>query len=287
MLTIPAYAKINLTLEVLGSRDDGYHEIASVFQTIDLADSLSFQLGDGIDLDCDIPDLISPQNSVFRAAKALREETKCEKRALIRLHKHIPIGGGLGGHSADQAAALKGLNELWGLGLEWQKLLQLAAKLSSDTPFFLHGGTALIRGRGEKVTPLSPLPETWLVLLRPTIEPVPDKTARLYAHLSPSHFTSGHLTQRFIEQLWQGRPADDSLLFNVFELVAFDFFPQLDWYRCRMLEAGAATVHLAGAGPTLFALVPDRTSGEFIFNRLQSEGYEVYLARTINPGLKE
>jgi 4-diphosphocytidyl-2-C-methyl-D-erythritol kinase len=125
------------------------------------------------------------------------------------------------------------------------------------------------------------------VLLRPTIEPVPDKTARLYAHLRPSHFTPGHLTQIFIQQLSQGRPADDPLLFNVFELVAFDFFPQLDWYRRRMLEAGAVTVHLAGAGPTLFALVPDRTSGEFIFNRLQSEGYEVYLVRTINPGLKE
>jgi 4-diphosphocytidyl-2-C-methyl-D-erythritol kinase len=287
MLTLPAYAKINLTLEVLGSRDDGYHEIASVFQTIDLADSLSFQSGDGIDLDCDIPYLVSPQNSVLRAAEALREETGCEKGALIRLRKHIPIGGGLGGHSADQAAALKGLNELWGLGLEWQKLLQLAAKLSSDTSFFLHGGTALIQGRGEKVTPLSPLPETWLVLLRPTIKPVPNKTARLYARLIPSHFTPGHLTQIFIQQLSQGRPADDSLLFNVFELVAFDFFPKLDWYRRRMLEAGAAAVHLAGAGPTLFALLPDRTSGEFIFNRLQSEEHEVYLVRTINPGLKE
>jgi 4-diphosphocytidyl-2-C-methyl-D-erythritol kinase len=287
MLTLPAYAKINLTLEVLGSRDDGYHEIASVFQTIDLADSLSFQSGDGIDIECNIPDLISAQNSVLRAAEALREETGCEKGALIHLHKLIPIGGGLGGHSADQAAALKGLNELWGLGLERQKLLQLGARLSSDTPFFLHGGTALIQGRGEKVTPLPPLPQTWLVLLKPAIEPIPDKTARLYASLSPSHFTPGHLTQIFIQQLSQGRPADDSLLFNVFELVAFDFFPQLDWYRCRMLEAGAAAVHLAGAGPMLFALGPDRTSGEFICNRLKPEGHQVYLVCTINPRLKE
>ncbi len=287
MLTLPAYAKINLTLEVLGSRDDGYHEIASVFQTIDLADSLSLQSGEGIDLECNIPDLASPQNSVLRAAKALAQETGCEKGALIRLQKHIPIGGGLGGHSADQAAALQGLNELWGLGLERQKLLQLGARLSSDTPFFLHGGTALIQGRGEKVTPLSPLPETWLVLLTPAIEPIPDKTARLYARLSPSHFTSGHLTQRFIEQLWQGRRADDSLLFNVFEPIAFDFFPQLDWYRRQMLEAGAAAVHLAGAGPTLFALVPDRTSGEFMCNRLEDEGHQVYLVSTINLGPKE
>jgi 4-diphosphocytidyl-2-C-methyl-D-erythritol kinase len=287
MLTLPAYAKINLTLEVLGNRDDGYHEIASVFQTIDLADSLSFQSGDGIDLKCNIPDLISPQNSVLRAARALVDATGCEKGALIRLHKLIPISGGLGGHSADQAAGLKGLNELWGLGLERQKLLQLGAKLSSDTPFFLHGGTALIRGRGEEVTPLPSFPETWLVLLKPAIEAIPDKTARLYASLSPSHFTSGHLTQIFIEQLSQRRSGDDSQLFNVFELVAFDFFPQLDWYRCRMLEAGAAAVHLVGAGPTLFALVPDRTSGEFIFNRLKSQGHQVYLVSTINPGPKE
>lgn len=284
MLILPAYAKLNLTLEVLGDRDDGYREIASVFQTIDLADTLSFKLQDRIELECDVPELVSAQNSVLRVAQLLREETGYEKGASIHLHKRIPVSGGLGGHSTDEAATVTGLSELWRLGLGWQRLLQLASKLSSDTRFFLYGGTALARGRGDKVISLPPLPETWLVVLKPKTEPIPDKTAKLYASLSSSHFTSGQLTQRCADHISQGRPIDDSLLFNVFELVAFDFFPGLDWYRSQMLAAGAAAVHLAGSGPSLFTLVPDRTSGEAIFNQLKSEGHEVYLTRTIGPG---
>ena len=284
MLILPAYAKINLTLEVLGDRDDGYREIASVFQTIDLTDTLYFKLQDQLELECNVPELISAQNSVLRVAELLREETGHEKGASIYLHKRIPVGGGLGGHSTDEAAAARGLSELWGLGLGRQRLLQLVSKLSSDTCFFLYGGTALARGRGDKVISLPTLPETWLVMLKPKTEPIPDKTAKLCASLSPSQFTSGQLTQRCADHISQGRPIDDSLLFNVFESVAFDFFPELDWYRSQMLAAGAAGVHLTGSGPSLFTLVPDRTSGEAIFNRLKSEGYEVYLTRTIGPG---
>ncbi len=287
MLTLPAYAKINLTLEVLGKRGDGYHEIASVFQTIGLADTLSFEQGDGVALECNIPDLVWPQNSALKAARLLCQETGYEGGALIHLHKEIPIGGGLGGHSTDEAAALRGLNELWGLRLDSTRLLELASKLSSDTSFFVRGGTALVQGRGERITTLPPLPQTWLVLLVPKLEPVADKTKRLYAGLTPAHFTSGERTEELAERIRRGLPLDPSLLFNAFEAVAFDFFTSLPWHRSQMLEAGATAVHLSGSGPALFTIVPDQFSGEAISARLRSQGHQARLVGTISPEQKE
>jgi 4-diphosphocytidyl-2-C-methyl-D-erythritol kinase len=281
MITLPAYAKINLVLEILGKRDDGYHELSSVFQTIELMDTISFTPSDEIEFRCNIPDLISPQNSVLKAARLLQQETGYSKGASIYLHNRIPIGGGLGGHSSDGAATLRGLNQLWELGLSTQSLLQLAAMVSSDAPFFLYGGTALVQGHGERVTPLPPLSQAWIVLLTPVIKPIPNKTARLYASLNHSHFTSGQLSQRFVNQLERGESVQPWLLFNAFELAAFDLFPNLNWHRSRFLAAGAETVHLAGAGPTLFTIVSNRERGETITCQLRKEGHQVYLACTI------
>jgi 4-diphosphocytidyl-2-C-methyl-D-erythritol kinase len=188
----------------------------------------------------------------------------------------------LGSGSTDTAATLVGLNQLWELNLSLDKLTDLAAKLGSDIAFFLHGGTALAKGRGEEITPLPPAPELWLVLLKPAVKPVPNKTAQLYSRLNPSHYTSGQHTRKLVTHLNHGGNADDSFLFNVFEQVAFDFFPKLSDYRSSLLKAGARNVHLAGSGPTLFALAPDKSRGEAILSRLKKEGLEAYLVHTVN-----
>lgn len=279
-LTLLAYAKINMTLEALARRTDGYHEIASVLQSISLADTLSFEPSETLDLRCNVLNLQSADNLVLKAAKLLREATGCSKGASIQLAKEIPVAAGLGSGAADAAATLIGLNRLWELNLPLHRLLELAPRLGSDTAFFLYGGTALATGRGDKVTPVPPIPQLWLVLLRPAIEPFPDKTAQLYSQLNASHFTSGQFTKRLVDNLHTGQVVSSSLLFNVFESVAFDFFPQLSRYRFRFLTAGAESVRLAGAGPTLFALVPDRAQGEAILNRLKGDGLEAYLVRT-------
>ncbi|GAG13405.1 unnamed protein product, partial [marine sediment metagenome] len=166
-LTLPAYAKINLTLEALAKRADGYHEIVTVLQTVSLVDTLTFEPGESLDLSCNIPSLQSADNLVLKAASLLKEKTGCLKGASIRLTKGIPIAAGLGSGATDAAATLVGLNRLWELNLPPQRLMELAANLGSDAPFFLCGGTALAKGRGEKVTPLPPAPELWMVLLRP------------------------------------------------------------------------------------------------------------------------
>jgi len=281
-----AHAKINLTLEVLGRRDDGYHEVRTVLQAIDLKDTLTFeqQSGEqqpGIDIECDHPDLRSPQNLAVQAARLLQETTGCTKGALISIEKGIPVAAGLGGGASDAAATLRALNELWQLGLSQDQLLQLAAEVGSDAAFFLHGGTALGEGRGEKVTPLPPFPPSTVVLLKPPVDVPRDKTRRLYASLDPSQFTAGQFSTRMVELLQQGGDIPFSSLFNIFENVAFSAFPGLEGYWQHLLDLGADNVHLAGSGPTLFTLAKDEAKGEGLYQTLSKEGLEVYLVETV------
>ncbi|MFC2009406.1 4-(cytidine 5'-diphospho)-2-C-methyl-D-erythritol kinase [Chloroflexota bacterium] len=276
-----AYAKINLTLEVLGKREDGYHEIASVVQAINLYDVLSFQPKEHIYLDCNIPELVSPNNLVFKAAKLLQDFTGSSRGAAISMKKAIPMASGLGGGSSDAAVALQALNEIWELDLSSEDLEKLGQNLGSDISFFFHGGgTALAEGRGEKVRSLPSLPKTWVVLVKPPIN-LSNKTRRMYAGLDASHFGDGQNTWRMIQQLQCGEKIDSSFCYNVFEDIAFSFFPGLEEYRQRFLSAGAGDVHLAGAGPVLFTLVEDKAQGEEIRHRLDRERIEVYLTETL------
>ncbi len=170
-LTALAPAKINLHLEVLGLRSDGYHELAMVMQSLDLVDTLRFTpTADGqISLSCDRPELPSgADNLIVKAAQLLRSRSGLpELGAAIELEKRIPIGAGLAGGSSDGAAALLGLNQLWGLGFSQEALLGFAAELGSDMPYCLEGGTRLCFGRGERLEPLAPgqVPPSWGVLL--------------------------------------------------------------------------------------------------------------------------
>jgi 4-diphosphocytidyl-2-C-methyl-D-erythritol kinase len=280
-LTLQAYAKINLTLEVLAKRPDGYHEISTILQAISLADTLTFESSGSLDFRCDVSSLKTPDNLVLKAARLLQETTGSNKGAIIQLTKRIPIAAGLGSGSTDAAATLVGLNQLWELNLPLERLVELASKLGSDVAFFLYGGTALAKGRGEEITLLPPAPELWLVLLKPAVKPVPNKTAQLYSQLNPSHYTSGQHTRKLVTHLNHGGNVDDSFLFNVFEQVAFNFFPKLSESRASLLKAGARSIHLAGSGPTLFALAHDKEHGDFILENIKSDGLEAYLVHTV------
>lgn len=281
-LILIAYAKINLTLEVLGRRSDGYHEIAAVLQTIDLRDELFLETAETIQLTCNPPSLATSDNLALRAAHLLQEMTDSAKGVAIHLVKGIPEAGGLGGGSSDAAAILRGLNRLWGLNWPLASLHAIAARLGSDVPFFLYQGTALVRGRGEVVLPLPHLPPRWLVLLRPRVPVPPQKTAALYAALHPSHFSRGELTAEAVATLQRGVPLEPEFLANVFEKVAFQFFTGLEEYRRRFQEAGASQVHLAGSGPALFSFVENQEQGQRVRNRLVAQRLESYLVSTVN-----
>ncbi len=281
MFTVLAPAKINLTLEVLAERPDGYHEIRGVIQTIDLCDRLRFRLSHDIKLVCDNPSFVGEESLVSRATTLLQQTTGCAKGAEIEISKRIPLSSGLGGDSSCAAATLRGLNKLWQLGLSKERLVELALRLGSDVPFFLYGGTVLAEGRGEKITPLPPLPQHWVVLMIPDMPRLPEKTKRLYASLKTNHYTDGQITEKFIKALKEGKEFAPPLLFNTFENVAYDQFSGLKVYKEHFIKLGAPNVHLAGSGPALFTMIKDKAEAEKLYGYLQKQGVECYLATTL------
>lgn len=281
MLTLKAPAKLNLTLEVLGERQDGFHEVRSVIQTINLCDSLHFHLAQNLEFRSDVPDWSSEKSLVSKAAGLIQETTGCTKGVTIKVDKRIPWLSGLGGDSSNAAAVLMGLNKLWGLGLSLQELLELASQLSSDASFFLYGGTALVEGRGEIVTLLPSLPHMWLVLMMPPVPRMTGKTKQLYASLKASHYTGGQVTDRLATSLTRGEGVTTSNLFNVFDGVANDNFAGLDEYREQFLRTGAQEVYLVGSGPALFTLMKDKIQAERIYFNLWRQGLEAYLIETL------
>lgn len=264
MLTLAAPAKINLVLEVLAEREDGYHEIKSIIQTVSLFDTLTFEASDRMDVICSAAGLQTADNLVWKAADFLRETSGCSGGAAIELEKHIPWGAGLGGGSSDAAATLLGLNELWTLGLSLDQLIKVAARVGSDVPFFLYGGTCLIEGRGEKITPLPDMPTSWFVLLEPSLPRSTEKTKRLYGMLKPSDYSRGIYADSARDLILQGASIDKLVIYNVFDKVAIEAFPGLEYYRETFLGSGAGEVHLAGSGPVMFAGVKNEAEAKAI-----------------------
>lgn len=276
-----AYAKINLTLDVLGRRADGYHNLASVMQTIALHDTLLLQpTGDGtIEFSCDLAELNTPLNLVPRAAALLRSEAQRPTLgATIELHKETPVQAGLGGGSSDAACALLELNRLWDLQIPQGRLFALAADLGSDVPFFIAGGTAETRGRGEHVAALPPAERVWLVLAKPAI---PVSTPLVFKNLQPSEYSDGSSTALVAEAIRQQRPIPFEELYNALEPGVLRMYPEVARLRELMLEAGAPLVRMSGSGPSLFT--PFRTLAEAanVFLRVRERLTDVWLTHTL------
>jgi len=258
-----APAKINLALEVVRRRPDGYHDLVTVFQTVDLADELTFEPADALTLVCDDPELSTEDNLVLRAARRLAPD----RAARITLTKRIPVAAGLGGGSADAAAGLRGLRRLWGLHTTEGELLEHAAALGADVPFLLRGGTALAEGVGERIEALPALQEGWAVLHTPEAGPA-DKTARAFKALRPEHLTNGSFTRLLAKRIHAQVSLPLAEAPNTFEAVADDLFPCLAGARARFAAAGAPWCRLTGAGPTLFTLVADEARARAITEAL-------------------
>lgn len=285
MFRVRAPAKVNLTLEVLRRRPDGYHEVTTVLQAVGLWDELELADAPALTLACDVPALAGPDNLALRAAELLRSVTQTARGAAMRLIKRIPVAGGLGGGSADAAAALVGLDRLWGLDLPRARLREMAASLGSDVPFFLVGGTALATGRGEQIAPLPPLPTTWIVLAAPPIT-LPQKTAALYGSLTRTDFADGGATKQAAALLIQRAALYPDLMVNTFERVAYRVFPDLARFVEIMRQAGSSRVHLAGSGPSLFSIASGQAAGEAVAERLRASGLDAWCVSTISGGLE-
>jgi len=258
---LEAFAKVNRSLLVLGKRPDGFHELDTLFQTIDLSDELLFEEDDRLTLSVageEIP--ADGTNLVLRAARALSERTGPAPGARIRLVKRIPVGAGLGGGSADAAAALLGLNALWGLGLTREELGSVAASVGSDVAFFLFGGRARGTGRGERIEPLPDAPDESLVLLFPPFGmPTPDVYRSLDTSPLPVPPRRGPA----------GKAPPDR---NDLEAAAERLRPELAALRASLRAAGASPARLSGSGSTVFGVFGSREEAHRAAESLDGRG---------------
>jgi 4-diphosphocytidyl-2-C-methyl-D-erythritol kinase len=253
-----------------------------VIQTLNFCDSLQISPRKDVQFKSNKTGWSGDQSLVAKAAKRLQAATGCKTGAAIKIKKRLPLISGLGGDSSDAAAVLLGLNQFWELGLAPEKLHTLAQELGSDVSFFLSGGTALMEGRGEKITSLPPLPHQWVILIIPNVAAMPGKTKRLYGMLRPCHYTDGKITEQLITDLKSKHEFKTSSLFNTFENVAFAHGEELAKYHDYILKIGAPNVHLAGSGPSLFTLLEEKAQAEDLLLRLKNHKMEAYLTDTRN-----
>ena len=280
-LHIPAYAKINLSLEVIGRRDDGYHDVVTILQTVDLADTLTLSVAGELVVTCDAPELQGQDNIVWAAATRLAERAGIPPHARIHVSKRIPVAAGLGGGSADAASALWGLNRLWGLGLAAGHLVSIAAELGSDVPFLITGGTALGTGRGDEITMLPDFPSIDVLVVAPS-ETIPAKTLALYRALTADDFSDGRHTKRLADGITTHQ-LTTNLCRNTFERPAKAIFPGLADVWDRVAAAAQHPPRLSGAGPALFCLPSSENERTRVVAALQGTGATAYLVRTLSP----
>lgn len=278
-----AYAKLNLGLEVLGRRDDGYHDIVTVFQTVSLYDQLTASPAAALSIRCKNPALTGRHNLVWQAAELLREGSGSEQGATIGLVKSIPVAAGLGGGSSDAASALALLDRLWGLDWPEERLAEAAGRLGSDVPFFLRGGAALARGRGELLEPLPTPADQWFLLLMPNIR-MPGKTPALYRRLRHADSSDGSATEALADSLRAGAPLEEASMVNTFERAAAETFSGLDRFRAALEHAAGHPAHLSGSGPSLFARVDGQTAGVEGLEALRQQGFNASLVYAVDGG---
>ena len=252
-MTVKSFAKINLGLEIVGKRPDGYHDIRTLFQTISLSDELHLEPASAgvIHLAGDDPSVAWDEtNLVHRAARFLREKTGTDQGARILVKKSVPAGRGLGGGSSNAAAALLGLNRMWGLGLDAPALAGLARRLGADVAFFLHGGLCLGEDIGDRLTRLPDLAPRPCLLVFPAF-PIP--TASIYAGVAPPLTSDGKVSKimRFLES------GDFGLLENDLEHVIFRAHPELESWKRFFRERGAILSQVSGSGSAVYGLFAD------------------------------
>ncbi|MCM1326506.1 MAG: 4-(cytidine 5'-diphospho)-2-C-methyl-D-erythritol kinase [Bacteroidales bacterium] len=278
---IKAYAKINLGLDVLGKRSDGYHEVKMVMQTVDICDILSFErVKSGIVISTDSGELPTDgDNLIYRAVKFLFDRYRIEEGISIHLQKRIPIAAGMAGGSSDAAAALKGINEIFRLGCSLEELKALGVKIGADVPYCVTGKTALAEGIGEKLTMLPPMPDCLILVAKPDINV---STKYVYEHLDEREAYEHPDIDGMVRAIKEGSMEGIlKRMGNVLESVTIPAHPIIGILKKRMMELGAEGSLMSGSGPTVFGIFTDEEKAQEAFLRLKEEkqAKQVFLTR--------
>lgn len=285
-ISLRAYAKINLTLDVVGRRSDGYHLLTSVMQSVSLADTVTLQKRpEGVVIRSDDARLpLDQTNTCWRAFTAFMSCTELKGGVEISIAKKIPMAAGLGGASADAAAVLHGLNKLYGAGLSLEQLQELSVSVGADVPFCLQGGTCFVQGIGEAVTPLTSFPRASLVLVKPEANVL---TAEVYKRLDPSaHGTS--YSAKLREGLSAGRSVPElaQSLGNALETVTEKLVPEVVLWKQRLLDHGAHGALMSGSGPSVFGLFSEAERAKSFQDRFAGQA-QVFVVDLAAVGVEE
>lgn len=283
-LQLKAYGKINLGLDVIRKRPDGYHDLDMIMQMVDVYDDVIIEkkAGEEIVVKADAAVLSNGKdNLAYMAAKMLFDEFGIKSGVEITIHKRIPIAGGMAGGSSDCATTLIGINEMFNLGLSKQQLMERGVKLGADVPYCVLGGTAIARGIGEALTPLPTPPQCHVIIAKP---PISVSTAYVYGHIRPDEITK----RPDIEQMTLAIKEQDlnklsDLLYNVMEEVTVSEYPVIEKLKSIMLENGALNSIMSGSGPTVFGLFDDREKAQAAMKALDSKELteQLYLTKFI------
>ena len=287
MLKIEGKAKINLTLDILGKRPDGYHEVAMIMQSIALHDTLSLEKArEGIGLKINVPWMKADEsNLVWKAAALVQERCGLKGGVNIHLTKRIPVAAGLAGGSADAAAVLRGMDRLFGLGLSDEELCAMGAELGSDIPFCLMGGTMLSTGRGEVLRRLKGMPTAWVVLAKPRVSVSTAWAYQNYDEQGAERHPDNDLVEKKI--IAQDLKAMAPLLCNVLESVTIKKYEVIERYKKLMMEKGALVSMMSGSGPTVFGLTAKKSEALRIAGFLRHvTRADVFVTRTSGCGTR-
>ena len=277
-----APAKINLTLDVLYKREDGYHELEMIMSSVDLADHLTFTSleEDTIEVYTNKAFLpVDKRNHVYQAIKLVKDRYHIKAGIKVEIEKKIPVAAGLGGGSTDAAATLRALNHIWQLGLSVEELIELGMKIGTDVPYSIVGGTAFVSGSGEKVRPIRDLPPCWVILAKPRIS-VSTRTVFRSLDIEKVDYTpKSKEVEAAIEAGDYQKMAQH--LSNALEAVTFDRYPQLSQLKDRMLRYGLDGATMSGSGPTIIGFSQNYSRVKRVYNSLRGFCEEVYICRII------
>ncbi|MGO3732931.1 MAG: 4-(cytidine 5'-diphospho)-2-C-methyl-D-erythritol kinase [Vagococcus sp.] len=278
-----APAKINLGLNVLHKRDDGYHELEMIMASVDLSDRLTFTALETTDIIIKTDNGFLPidrKNNIYQTIEIMQKVYGFSNGVQVDLKKNIPVAAGLGGGSSDAAATFRGINRLFGLNASLDDMATLSVPVGTDVPYCIYGKTALVTGIGERVFPLShPVPQCWVVLVKPKISV---STPRVFSKLSLENIHHPNISslKQSIEQ--NDYDAMTQLLGNSLESYTMEKHPIVKHIKAKMLEFGADAAVMSGSGPTVFALCQKHSRAIHVANALKGFCDEVYLVRTLN-----
>lgn len=286
-ISVRSPAKVNLFLEVLGKREDGYHNVETVLETVDLFDVISLkELKEGIEIKSNLPELpLGKENLAYQAAFLLKKRLGLKKGIQLTINKRIPLASGLGGGSSNGASVLLGLNKLWDLDLSYEELLGLAREIGADVPFFLRKGRALGRGRGDELWPLPQSPTLYFVLIFPGFE---ISAEWAYKNLKGNLTKERQSIKMILSALKSGKIEKiGNSLYNRLEEAVIPRHPLIARIKERLLELGVCGALMSGSGSSVFGLVEDGKRAKEIYNKIKKDFKKIFLLKSFKQLAQE